>query len=219
MRAPRWITGGVALAVVWLFVAETPGTLRSLAAGLVVGLALSLPVAYVFRALLPGTTDLRRVARATPAALTYIGIFVRELVTANVDVVKRVLAPSLPLDPGVVVVPLRVETDAAITTIANSITLTPGTLTMDYDPDANALHVHAVDVSDVGGIVEPIRRWERYAIVVFGEDADPDDPAPDAELLDPDDALLGPDDAAGDDADTDGADTDDVDGDDGGERR
>ncbi|GGL32831.1 Na+/H+ antiporter subunit E [Halarchaeum grantii] len=175
---PRWVTAGFALAVVWIFVAETPGTPRAVAANLVIGLALSLPVAYVFRALFPGRSDLSRTTAVVPAVARYVGTFVYELLTANVEVAKRVLAPSMPLDPGVVVIPLRVESDAAVTVIANSITLTPGTLTMDYDGDANALHVHAVDAADLDGLVEPVRRWERYALVIFDEDADPDAPAP-----------------------------------------
>ncbi|WP_435098382.1 Na+/H+ antiporter subunit E [Halarchaeum sp. P4] len=182
-RVPRWVTAGFAFAVVWLFVAETQGTPRALLAGLVVGLALSLPVTYAFRKLFPGRSDLSRIPTAVPAAVKYVVVFVYELLTANVDVVKRVLAPSMPLDPGVVVIPLRVESDAAITAIGNSITLTPGTLTMDYDAEENALHVHAVDASDVEGLVAPVRRWERYALVIFDEETDPDAPAPEPARL------------------------------------
>ncbi|WP_049933815.1 Na+/H+ antiporter subunit E [Halarchaeum acidiphilum] len=179
MKVPRWITAGVVLGVVWLFVSDTPGTLDGIAAGLLTGLVLSLPVTYLFRALFPGRSELGRTRAMLPAAGKYLAVFVYELLTANVDVAKRVLAPSPRLDPGVLVVPLRVESDAAITTIANSITLTPGTLTMDYDADANALLVHAVDVGDVAAVVAPIRRWERYALTIFDEEADPETPARD----------------------------------------
>lgn len=171
---PRWVTAGVGFAVVWIFVAEAPGTLRGIVAGLVAGLVLSLPVTYTFRALFPGRSDLGRTPTIVRAVSVYLVDFVYELLTANIDVVKRVLAPTLRFDPGVVIVPLRVESNAAITTIANSITLTPGTLTMDYDADANALHVHAVDIGDVEALVAPIRRWERYVIDIFGEDVDPE---------------------------------------------
>ncbi|GGM68641.1 multicomponent Na+:H+ antiporter subunit E [Halarchaeum rubridurum] len=169
---PRWVTAGVGFAVVWIFVAEAPGTLRGIAAGFVAGLVLSLPVTYTFRTLFPGRSDLGRTPTLVRGVVVYVLDFGYELLTANVDVAKRVLSPSPRLDPGVVVVPLRVESNAAITTIANSITLTPGTLTMDYDAEANALSVHAVDTADVEGLVAPIRRWERYAIDIFGEDVD-----------------------------------------------
>ena len=146
---PRWVTAGVGFAVVWIFVAEAPGTLQGIAAGLVAGLVLSMPVAYTFRALFPGRSDLGRTPTLVRAGVAYVLDFAYELLTANIDVAKRVLSPSPRLNPGVVVVPLRVESNAAITTIANSITLTPGTLTMDYDAAANALTVHAVDIADV----------------------------------------------------------------------
>ncbi|RLM31505.1 Na+/H+ antiporter subunit E, partial [Haloarcula sp. Atlit-120R] len=64
---------------------------------------------------------------------------------------------------------------------ANSITLTPGTLTMDYDDDTNTLYVHSIDGSDLDGILEPIRRWEDYALVIFDEELKPGDPAPQAQ--------------------------------------
>jgi len=92
-----------------------------------------------------------------------------------------VLAPSMPIDPDVIEVPLRVESDLAVTTIANSITLTPGTLTMDYDPERNALYVHTLAGRDRDAVIEPIRRWEDYALVVFDERRSPGDPVPDIE--------------------------------------
>ena len=91
----------------------------------------------------------------------------------------RVLAPSMPIEPDVIEVPLRVETDLAITTIANSITLTPGTLTIDYDADRNSLFVHAIDGRDHDAITDPIRTWEDYALRIFDEERDPGDPVPD----------------------------------------
>ena len=185
LTIPRWVLAGVALAVVWLFVSGTPGTSSGLAGGFLLGLVLSLPVAYLFRALFRGRSDLGRAPAVVPAAARYLALFVYELVTANLGVARRVLSPSLPLDPGVVVVPLRVESDGAVTTVANSITLTPGTLTMDHDAEANALVVHAVDVSDLDAVLAPIRRWERYAIVIFDEDVDPAAPAPPARLEPP----------------------------------
>jgi multicomponent Na+:H+ antiporter subunit E len=74
-------------------------------------------------------------------------------------------------------VPLRVETDLGVTTIANSITLTPGTLTLDYDPERNALYVHVIDGGKIDGVVGPIRTWEDHALRVFDERASPDDVA------------------------------------------
>jgi multicomponent Na+:H+ antiporter subunit E len=137
-----------------------------------------LPVAVVFRRFYLPDVALGDRLRGSPYAAVYLVLFLWELLTANVDVAYRVLHPSMPIDPDVIEVPLRVETDLAITTIANSITLTPGTLTMDYDEEHNSLYVHALSARDRAAVVDPIRTWEDYALLVFDEERDPDDPVP-----------------------------------------
>ncbi|MFB6137459.1 MAG: Na+/H+ antiporter subunit E [Halobacteriaceae archaeon] len=175
--ARSWPAAGAALAVLWTFV-RGPTTATGAVGQLLVGVAFGLPVAYGFRRIYAPRTDLRRLARAGPYAALYVGAFLWELVTANLDVAYRVLAPSMPIEPAVVVLPLRVQSDVAITTIANSISLTPGTLTMDYDADANELYVHTIDGRDPDAVVAPIRTWERYALVIFDEPFQPGDPVP-----------------------------------------
>jgi multicomponent Na+:H+ antiporter subunit E len=182
----RWPVAGVLLAGVWLFVrgiARTGDvTLADFGITLVeeavVGLGIGLPLAYYTRNLYGDEVFVTKGLRSLPYAVLYLGLFVWELVTANLDVAYRVLAPSMPIEPEVYEVPLRVESDLAVTTIANSITLTPGTLTMDYDPDRNALYVHALASRGRKDVVEPIRRWEDYALVIFHERRSPGDPVP-----------------------------------------
>jgi len=174
----RWPVIGVGLAVLWLFVRGVELAPTVVLGEFVIGLGIGLPVAFVFRRFyLPGL-DLTARLRGLPYVVIYLVAFLWELLTANLDVAYRVLAPSMPIDPDVIVVPLRVESDLAITTIANSITLTPGTLTMDYDDDRNALYVHAIDGRDPASVVDPIRTWEGYALRIFDEDRTPDDPVP-----------------------------------------
>jgi len=174
----RWVAVGVALAVLWLFVRGVYLTATNLAQEFLIGLALGLPTAYVFREFFDGRTDIWYVARATPYVVLYLAVFIKDLVTANLDVALRVIHPRMPLETRVVVVPLRVERSTAITTIANSITLTPGTLTMDYDDEQNALYVHAMAASTDDEVIDPIRTWEDYALVIFDEDLNPRDPVP-----------------------------------------
>jgi len=174
----RWVAVGVALAVLWLFVRGVYLTATNLAQEFLIGLALGLPTAYVFREFFDGRTDIWYVARATPYVVLYLAVFIKDLVTANLDVALRVIHPRMPLETRVVVVPLRVKRSTAITTIANSITLTPGTLTMDYDDEQNALYVHAMAASTDDEVIEPIRTWEDYALVIFDEDLNPRDPVP-----------------------------------------
>ena len=180
----RWPLLGVAFAVLWLFVRGVELTrggelVLGLAFGeFLIGLAVGLPIAFLFRRFYSPTPVVVKTPRAIVAAAKYVVLFTWELVTANVDVAYRVLSPSMPIEPDVIEVPLRVETDVAITTIANSITLTPGTLTMDYDPDRNSLYVHGIAASDPEAVVEPIRAWEDYALVIFDERLEPGSPVP-----------------------------------------
>jgi multicomponent Na+:H+ antiporter subunit E len=174
----QWPVSGVLLAVLWIFVRGVELTPVRLAEEFIIGLLVGFPLAFAVRRFYADETAVARTLRALPFALLYVVTFLKELATANVDVAYRTLAPSMPIHPGVIEVPLRVRTDLAITTIANSITLTPGTLTMDYDADTNTLYVHSIDGRDREGIVEPIRTWEDYALVIFDEELKPGDPVP-----------------------------------------
>jgi multicomponent Na+:H+ antiporter subunit E len=186
----KWPLSGLVLAVLWLFVRgvgagpTVEATLRNVAGEFLIGLLVGLPVAFAIRRYYADELAVDQSIRVVPAALAYVVTFLWELLTANVDVAYRVLAPSLPIDPEVVAVPLRVESDVAITTIANSITLTPGTLTMDHDAETNTLYVHAIAAKDRESVLAPIRRWEDYALVMFeGRDPSlevPRYPGPDA---------------------------------------
>lgn len=179
MRVRTWPVVGVVFAVLWVFVRGLPLAPVSIVRGLLAGLLVGLPVAFVFRRLYSRDLDLSRVMRALPYAGLYLGAFTWELLRANVDVAYRVLSPGMPIEPEVILVPLRVESDLAITVIANSITITPGTVTLDYDDETNALYVHGVNGRDPEAIAEPIRTWENYALEVFNEAASPSDPPPD----------------------------------------
>ncbi|MFB6080074.1 MAG: Na+/H+ antiporter subunit E [Haloferacaceae archaeon] len=180
----RWPINGVVLAVLWLFVRGIALTPARIAQEFLIGLLVGMPVAFAVRRFYRPRATVDRSLRVAPYAALYGLVFLRDLVMANLDVAKRVLAPSMPIEPAVVEVPLRVRTDVAITTIANSITLTPGTLTMDYDDETNTLYVHSIDGSDREAILDPIRTWEDYALVIFNEELKPGDPVPPS---DPDD--------------------------------
>lgn len=186
MKVRRWLVAGVLFGVIWVFVRGASLTLQSVLANFLVGIVVGLPVAFVFRRLYEEEIDIRRPFRTMPYVILYVVVFLKEIVVANVDVAYRVLAPHMPLEPQVILVPLRVETSLGITTIANSITITPGTVTLDHDPDENALYVHVIDGRDPASIVEPIRTWENYALRIFDERRSPADPPPEIRIHPPD---------------------------------
>ena len=74
--------------------------------------------------------------------LLYVSILAKECVLASLDVAWRVLHPKMPIRPGIIRIPLRLEKDWEITLLSNSITLTPGTLVIDFDENENCLYVH-----------------------------------------------------------------------------
>jgi multicomponent Na+:H+ antiporter subunit E len=82
--------------------------------------------------------------------LLYIPVFFYYVLMANFDVVYRALHPKMPINPGIVKIKTRLKTESGITALANSITLTPGTLTVDLTDDGY-LYVHWINVksSDV----------------------------------------------------------------------
>jgi len=76
--------------------------------------------------------------------LIYIPVFAWKLILANIDVARRVLTPHIPVNPGIVKVPTNLKGDYGKLTLANSITLTPGTLSIDVLEDS--IYVHAIDI-------------------------------------------------------------------------
>lgn len=78
-------------------------------------------------------------------ALVYIPVFFYYVIKANFDVVYRALHPKMPIKPGIVKIKTNLKTDSGITALANSITLTPGTLTVDLTDDGY-LYIHWINV-------------------------------------------------------------------------
>lgn len=76
----------------------------------------------------------------------YVPVFLWEMLKANIDVAYRVLHPNLPINPGIVKIKTSLKSDTALTFLANSITLTPGTMSVDIDRDNGFLYIHWIDV-------------------------------------------------------------------------
>ena len=78
----------------------------------------------------------------------YLPKFLWECIKANIDVAYRVIHPKLPIKPGIVKVKTTLKSDTALTFLANSITLTPGTMSVDIDSDNGVLYIHWINVQD-----------------------------------------------------------------------
>ncbi|MGD2100285.1 MAG: Na+/H+ antiporter subunit E [Desulfobacterales bacterium] len=103
--------------------------------------------------------------------LRFIGFFfffVLELLLANLRVAYEVLTPGFQMRAAIIAIPLDAESDLEITVLANLITLTPGTLSLDVSPDRKTLYIHAMHVDDVEQFRRDIKqRMERRVIEVF----------------------------------------------------
>ena len=98
----------------------------------------------------------------------YFLVLFAEIVKANLDVAYRVLHPALPINPGIVVIKTELSQDAAKVLLANSITLTPGTFTLDIQGDELLIHWIDVKSEDTAEATRLIAgRFERHLKAVF----------------------------------------------------
>ena len=100
--------------------------------------------------------------------ILYLFIFIWECLKANFDVAYRVLHPAMPIKPGIVKVKISLKTDLARTILASSITMTPGTITVDMTDDL--LYVHWIYVSSTDPEVYSKKvagRFEKYIKKIF----------------------------------------------------
>lgn len=92
-----------------------------------------------------------------PKLIAFIFFFLWELLKAILQVAYDVVTPKFYMTPGIVRVPLEAETNLEITLLANLITLTPGTLSLDVSDDRKVLYVHAMYLSDKQAFIDDIK--------------------------------------------------------------
>jgi len=92
-----------------------------------------------------------------PVAVRFGGFFLWQLLLSNLRVAYDVITPQLVMRPGIVAVPLDAKTDQEITLLANLITLTPGTLSLDVSEDRSVLYVHAMFVDNPDSVRDSIK--------------------------------------------------------------
>ena len=92
-------------------------------------------------------------------AIVFFVSFLWELLRANLSVARTVLFKPLDkINPAFLAIPLEAETDTEIALLANLITLTPGTLSLDVSTDRSVLYIHTLDVKDVDALRVEIKR-------------------------------------------------------------
>lgn len=111
---------------------------------LLLGVVVSVALTFILAKHVNFTLDYRFPVRLIVFIFAYVPLFVLQLILSNIDVAFRVLSPKIPLNPGFVRIKTDLKGDFAKLTLANSITLTPGTLSVDIQDDN--IYVHTVDV-------------------------------------------------------------------------
>jgi multisubunit Na+/H+ antiporter MnhE subunit len=155
------------VAVVWLTVVWVALWGRASAGNVLAGALLGIAVALLFREFRP-----RRGAHLRPLpALRFLAVFVWMLLLSNLAVARKVLARRVDVRPAVISVALPPSSQAVVALVANAVTLTPGTLSLDariLDDGTAHLVVHALDAPEDGPVQADVRRLHTLAAAAFG---------------------------------------------------
>jgi multicomponent Na+:H+ antiporter subunit E len=136
MKALVW---NLVLALVWL-----PMTGRFSFSNLLLGFAVGYLVLFMSS---PGTRS-TSYFRKVLSLLRFALFFAKEVLLSALRVAYDVLTPTHHMRPGVIGIPLDAKTDVEITLLANIVTLTPGTLSLDVSADRRTLYIHAMYLDD-----------------------------------------------------------------------
>ncbi len=136
---------------------------------LITGAIISLLIGLLLCSSCTVLQNVRLTPKSFAYAIAFVGVFWWELLKSNIDVALRVLNPALPINPGIVEVKTQLKSNIGKMLLANAITLTPGTLTVDIRDDR--MFIHWIDVSSTD-IEEATRsivsKFEKYLEVMYG---------------------------------------------------
>ena len=163
MKTKNLIVSFLVLMIAWLLLNWTIDPVN-----IVIGAAISLFLSVVFCSNCDLFTSINLTPKAFAYTFMYIVVFIIELIKANIDVTKRVLSPSLPINPGIVKVKTKLKSKMARLILADSITLTPGTFTLQVEDDTFYIHWINVDNDDVEKVTEElVAKFEKYLEVLY----------------------------------------------------
>lgn len=126
-----------------------------------IGYLLGLLILIVFRHFFNERFYLLRVY----AVMKLVLLFFRELLLSNIAVLKVILKPRLTITPGIFALETKLTKNWEITTLANLITLTPGTLVVNVSADNKTLYIHAMDLADKQEAIDNIKNTFEKAIM------------------------------------------------------
>lgn len=110
---------------------------------------------------------LRGYTRRLPKLIRFIFFFIKELIMANMTVAFDIITPVWHMKPGIVAMELEAKTEVEITMVANFISLTPGTLSLDVSDDRRVLYVHAMFLDNEQELRDSIKYMERRVLEIL----------------------------------------------------
>jgi multicomponent Na+:H+ antiporter subunit E len=123
------------LTVIW-FAANSSLAIESV----LTGAAISAVMAFIFVRHFPAWADIRLTPTRLFHFIRYTGVFIVEMVRANITMLGYVYAPRIDINPGILKIKTRLKTPVGRLALANSIALTPGSLVVDLDGDTLTVH-------------------------------------------------------------------------------
>ena len=133
-----------------------------------VNLVIGLIFGYITLVLIePQLDSLKGYPARVPRLVGFIGFFLKELIQANLRVAFDILTPPWHMKPGVIALPLSARTEMEITMVANLISLTPGTLSLDVSDDRKVLYIHAMFLDDEEELRRNLKEMEHRALELF----------------------------------------------------
>jgi len=155
-----WLT----LLLIWLIANGTLATDTVLT-----GVVITAAIALVFAAYSRVYSVIRWSPRVIYNYLLYLGVFLHELVKANLNVMRIVFSRHIDIHPGIVEIKTSLQSPIGRLALANSITLTPGTLVVDMRGDSLFIHWINVAATDPAAATQEIAgRFEKYLKVIYG---------------------------------------------------
>lgn len=136
---------------------------------LIIGAGVSIIISLMFCSACDIFNEISLTPKAIYATFMFIFVFLGALIKANLSITKRVLSPSLPINPGIVKVKTQLTSKVGRMVLANAITLTPGTFTLELDGED--MFIHWVDVKSgetEENTKEIVSSFEKYLKLMYG---------------------------------------------------
>ena len=160
----RGLSLNILLAIVWtLFGGEF--SLRELALGMLLG--------FGILSLFPLSLGTESYVQRVLAFVRFVLFFVREVVTANIQVALFALRAHPPLHPMIIAYPMRLRGDTAQTLLAATLGLMPGSVAMGFNPERTVLYAHVIGAQSPRAARASLKKVEDVLLPLYGQSATP----------------------------------------------